>query len=151
MTVTYRKATVDDAVALFPRLRVDDLREVTLSSGNNVEASLVKAVEVSEVCLCAEDEEGIICLWGIARHDSSRGSIWMLAADSVYKYTKELIGIKPWVHSMLPHYGTLYNYVHADNKRSIRWLKMLGFKFGELIPDYGVGKAPFYPFYLIQE
>jgi hypothetical protein len=151
MNVMYRKATVEDAVALYPRLRDADRTEVALSGGPDVLGSLVRSVEQSEVCLCAEDESGVICIWGIVRLPEG-GSIWMLGSDAMYKYQRLLItDTKPWVDKMLPHYGLLFNAVHADNARSIRWLKMLGFIFDALIPDYGHGKAPFIPFYKQQD
>jgi hypothetical protein len=148
MSVQYRMANADDAAALYQRLREADRRELELSSGPDVLLTLTRSVDASEVCMCAEDEEGIVCIWGIARTPEG-GSVWMLGADSLQKYQRLLVSdTKPWVHQMLPHYGLLGNYVHAENTKSIRWLKMLGFTFLPEIPDYGVGKAPFLPFYL---
>lgn len=146
--VIYRKASVDDAVALYPNLREADRKEVELSGGPDVLASLIKSVQLSEVCMCAEDESGVLCIWGIVRTPTC-GVIWMLGSPLMQRYQKLLVtDTKPWVHKMLPHYGMLCNAVHQDNHKSIRWLKMLGFTLGPLLPEFGAGKAPFYPFYL---
>ena len=42
-------------------------------------------------------------------------------------------------------YDTLYNYVHIDNKVSIRWLKYFGFVITKELP-YGHAQEMFYHF-----
>lgn len=72
----------------------------------------------------------------------------MVATPEVYGYSKELVKDgRKWIKSILPRYSRLFNFVHAENSRSISWLRSLGFTIGELVPEFGAGKAPFYLFY----
>jgi hypothetical protein len=43
----------------------------------------------------------------------------------------------------------LANYVHATNTKSIRWLKRLGFSFGDPVAGFGHGGGVFLPFYRV--
>jgi len=56
------------------------------------------------------------------------GSPWLLATNHALKYKREfLVQSPPVINEMLSICPRLWNYVHADNKVSIRWLKWLGF------------------------
>ena len=54
---------------------------------------------------------------------------WFLGSDLVKKYPRIfLTGCKEWVEDTVNKYDWLQNYVDARHKRSIKWLKWMGFK-----------------------
>ena len=76
------------------------------------------------------------------------GSPWLLATEKMVKNRKEFIKIsKDHMVEAIKGYSFLENYVHVDNKESIRWLKWLGFKIHKPVP-YGIYKAQFHRFTL---
>lgn len=76
------------------------------------------------------------------------GIPWMLGTEGAIKYKKRFVSEVPAIiDEMLYHCPTLYNYVHCENKVSIRWLKRIGFKFDDPEP-YGKGGELFQRFYL---
>lgn len=146
--LTYRKATLDDAVSLSSRLRPEDATEVALSSSESTEALLVHSVSMSQECYAAEVDGLVIALWGVHRYQLVIGVPWLLASPEVSRYAKRLVADgRAWVDHISITHPVLTNFVHAGNKSSLRWLKHLGFTIGQLYPEYGVGKAPFYQFY----
>jgi len=148
MTITYRDASQEDAIALAPHLRAADRLEVMLAAGD-VEAALLASVAAPGVSLAAVNERGeVIALFGMS-DGPNMGIPWMLASDEVDRHPRHLVaGCRRWVLEMLPHYQLLLNYVHAENTTAIAWLRHIGFTIGALVEDFGVAKAPFYQFYM---
>jgi hypothetical protein len=59
---------------------------------------------------------------------SGTGVPWLLSAEQALKYKRQFLKLSPpIIEEMLDICPKLVNYVHADNKLSIRWLKWLGF------------------------
>ncbi|SMG43219.1 hypothetical protein [Paraburkholderia susongensis] len=143
-----RKATEADCHDLFPRLRVKDRVEIALSSGDTTVGVMLRSLEASDEAWVALNDQGeLFGIYGVAEVQGL-GSPWMVATPEVYRYQKELVKDgREWVKSILPKYSRLFNFVHAENTQSIAWLRRLGFTIGELVPEYGAGRAPFYLFY----
>ena len=58
--------------------------------------------------------------------------IWMLGTDDVVKYKMFFLKYcRAWVNLLVNKYGTVYNFVHEDNKLAKRWLTWCGAEFGE--------------------
>lgn len=146
-----RKATPDDCLSLFPRLREQDRTEVALSSGCTTEWPLLHSLKVSrETWVAVDDNDVPFCIYGVAGVDGL-GSPWMLATPEVYRYSKRLVKDgRKWIDEIQGLYPALFNFVHSENTASIAWLRSLGFTIGELVPDYGVAQAPFYHFYRVR-
>ncbi|MCA8110255.1 hypothetical protein [Burkholderia cepacia] len=146
-----RKATSADCYSLFPRLREQDRAEIALSSGDATEAPLLRSLVASAEAWVAVDSNDVpFCIYGVAEVDGL-GSPWMVATPEVYRFAKRLVKDgRVWVASIQERYTALFNFVHADNSASIAWLRSLGFTIGELVPDYGVARAPFYHFYRVR-
>ena len=54
--------------------------------------------------------------------------VWMLGAEGLRQYPVAFLkGSREWVGRMLEQYDHLVNYVDGRNKRSLKWLKWLGF------------------------
>jgi hypothetical protein len=122
--------------------------EVLLSSGDATVAPLLRSLAVSEEAWVAVGESGeVFGIYGVANVEGM-GSPWMVATPEVYRYSKELVRDgREWIKTILPRYPMLFNFVHAENTKSIAWLRKLGFTIGELVPEFGAGKAPFYFFH----
>lgn len=150
MNVTYRAATEEDTVSLCPRLRKADVEELTLSCGPDILPILKKAVVDSNgTAMVALEGDKVICLWGVVTLPTM-GVPWMVGSPEMYKYAKRLVkDCKKWVEETSSRHSFLTNCVHVENHASIEWLKRLGFTIGATIPQYGVGKAPFYQFYMV--
>ena len=58
----------------------------------------------------------------------------------------ELAKSKEYLDNFMTDFKILFNYIDKRNTISIRWLKMLGFKFTNLITEYGYQQKPFYEF-----
>jgi hypothetical protein len=77
------------------------------------------------------------------------GSPWLLATDKfetiprfILKYSRRVLA------EMRKDFQFLFNYTHADNERSIRWLKWCGFEFDEKPIQVGVDNEKFYRFWI---
>lgn len=143
-----RKATEADCHVLFPKLREQDRTEIKLSSGDPTVGVMLRSLEMSDEAWVALTESGeLFGIYGVAEVQGF-GSPWMVATPEVYKYSRELVRDgRTWVQSILPRYPRLFNFVHVENTRSIAWLRRLGFIIGEVVPEYGAGRAPFHLFY----
>jgi len=54
--------------------------------------------------------------------------VWMLGAEGLRNYPVIFLkGSREWVERMLDEHSHLVNYVDGRNKRSLKWLKWLGF------------------------
>ena len=78
-------------------------------------------------------------------------SIWLLATDgltSTKSHRWQLSTLaRQWVDLCVAEVGeTIGNYAYSKNKKTLRWLKHLGFTIGEPEP-YGVKEALFCPFW----
>tara|TARA_R100000388_G_C7177304_1_gene126907 strand:+ start:90 stop:587 length:498 start_codon:yes stop_codon:yes gene_type:complete len=146
----YRPSKEEDCFILAPNLRHQDSLEVSYSVGLSNEKALLTALELSrQECNSIIYKDTVIGMFGVGvdPEDKQRGIPWLLASDSIFDIQRTFIReSKKWVNSISQDYYLLYNYVHIGNRPSIKWLKFLGFHFIRLIPDYGVGKKPFYEF-----
>lgn len=92
------------------------------------------------------------CVFGIARinyrafggvRQSAKGlgAPWLLGTDGVvearWKFLRESRGI---LESLERDYDVLWNQVHTRNEVHIRWLKWLGFDFGETVTHPASGE-----------
>lgn len=58
--------------------------------------------------------------------------IWMLGTDQVERYAKDFLRhCRKWVWSLAEHYGSVSNWIHADNLVCIKWLRWCGAVFSE--------------------
>jgi hypothetical protein len=76
-----------------------------------------------------DPNDDIVCMFGIVP-DGKRGIIWLLGSNLVDIYQREFIKNNRKMLNMMqedfPHVG---NYISLENKKSIKWLRWLGFEF----------------------
>lgn len=141
------KATEQRAIEVGLNLRQQDVTEVLLSDGMAPVEACMMSYRNSSVVQAIEGDNGrCVALTGITGN-----RIWLLG-------TEELVATKnhrlqlcrhggEWVEFCLDSAGGyLENMVYSKNKRSIRWLKHLGFTVAQPEP-YGPGLALFCPFW----
>ena len=111
--------------------------------------ALTRSLQASDAAYVAVDEAGVpILMFGVVNSGQvSVGVPWMLGGKGIYQHTKQLKAeCKQWLDVVHTDYDLLFNYVHAENPKAIRWLQWMGFTMVRLVPNYGVGQKPFYEF-----
>lgn len=145
-----RRAGVEDALALQGRLRQQDYDEVWAAHGHNPDEVLVACAQYSTMLWCAEVDETIAAVFGVAPsiNNEGEGQPWMLGADEICSDPRGFLrwpqDILPLMHSVFP---VLRNRVDARNKKSIQWLCRMGFTMAKNTVPYGPFSMPFYEFY----
>ena len=123
--------TTEHTKDLAPRLRPEDITEITVASPE------LKLEEILNLCVdtstytraVVDDEDGCVAIYGVRDMDKDSGIPWFLSCDLFFtKYKKRFIKEGPCVLKKLFGSKThLYNYVSKENIKSQRWLKSLGF------------------------
>jgi hypothetical protein len=138
-----RPATIDDAFALAPRLRLADIEEVQAAGHPDMDVVLAESISTGSESWAFEVDGVVHAIMGVV--DAKEfGVPWMLGSDEIFKYRKALLTLP---HAYLPRwleqFGLLQNLVHSKNRRSIRWLQSLGFTLG---PPVQLNGHPFHLF-----
>lgn len=144
----YRIAVREDCAILAPKMRKQDAQEVWHSDGMSPLEALEMSYDAAEECNTIIDDDGeVIGIFGVSPAGGKRiGSPFLLASDKLPTVAKEFIPqSKEWIEKIHENYDLLFNYVHADNKISMRWLRWLGFNFIQKL-EYGVNPSHFYEF-----
>jgi RimJ/RimL family protein N-acetyltransferase len=139
----------EDAARLAAEMRPADRAEVEAASGPDVERALDQAIRLSTHCWAAERDGELLALFGFAPVSliGGIGSPWFLGTPAVDPLPGALTRMaRRYVQSIRETaYPVLVNYVDARNRRSVRWLKRLGFTVFAPEP-YGVAGLPFHRF-----
>lgn len=127
----------------------DDRIEVMLSHGHTAQDAIEKGLEVSKFTTVGCVGDDVCCIFGVTEKSllTRHGIPWMLTTDKMELHKRILMeGSIDVVNEMKRHFNHLENYVYVENKRSVRWLKWLGFEFDEPEP-HGKYQQPFMRFY----
>lgn len=144
----FRPATVADAVAIVPHLRQADIDECDALVGEGQVLEMATATVASSIIAYAWEHDGrLIGLFGCAGNLlDDAGTPWMIGTDAIEKQGRALIRIAPrYIQQMKSLFPQLANVVDVRNRRSINWLKRMGFRFHPATP-LGPQGLPFYPF-----
>lgn len=130
--IAFRKASYGDCLTLARYMRDADKREIYLMSGSSPEEALVRSFMGSSTCITVTRDGWPILMAGVAPWGTI-GAPWLLAADQAEDHPKRFLkDAIPFVEGQLAIYGTLANFVHAENHVSINWLSRLGFSIGRV-------------------
>ena len=125
------KPTTEHTKDLAPRLRPEDIVEITVASPDlELEEILNLCVESSTDSYAVVDEEdGCVAIFGVRDMDQDSGIPWFLSCDLFFtKYKKRFIKEGPeYLKKLFGSKNHLYNYVSKENTRSQKWLQSLGF------------------------
>lgn len=145
--------SVDEADEIAAIVRQADIDELCEGLGLDLPFALRQcfggSLKASKIVVGGQ----IVAVFGDAVHDiqGSIGVPWLISTIHVDKRAKSFLKVcKPEVAEMLTRHDTLINYVDARNTQAIRWLKWLGFQFGDAVP-YGPKGYPFFQFQLKRE
>lgn len=145
-----RPSTIQDAIDLAPRLRVEDVAEIQAASGHLPLEALLNGVLGGTQCLTILDDQEVIGMFGvnhIPEFGEGQAAIWLLAAPTLISIKRQFLR-EQWHYLEQFHtkYPLLWNYVDARNVGHIKWLKALGFTLIKRHEHYGVEGRPFYEF-----
>lgn len=147
--LTIREATIEDVNSIAPLIRAEDVSEVFALTGKSMEEVLPKSFESSLSSYVAEDEEGLVCIFGLSEMDDDPnvGIPWLLGTDKLFSNKKALIKTsRMFRDEFLSKYRVLTNVIDERNERSIRWLHHLGFEFPVVLDNFGYEKRTFLQF-----
>lgn len=118
-------------------MRPADVVEVWASGGFTPLGALETSISKSQYAAVAWVDDEPCAIYGLIIHDALAGVgiPWMLASEKAMKHKREFLAQTPGIiKAMLDICPTLYNYVHAENRTSIRWLRWLGFEIEPALP-----------------
>ena len=148
MKYTIRKSQRQDCYTLSKSIRSADVQEIFASSGKNPIQVLLRAYLCSyNYCYTILLDNKIVGMFGVSKLRDAIGSPWLLGSNLLTKYPYSFQKkSKEYLENFMTDFKILFNYIDKRNTISIRWLKMLGFKFTNLITEYGYQQKPFYEF-----
>ena len=139
---TIRVTTPAHIDELKENLREMDKVEVACFKSTPEEA-LTNAFANDDVTLTVmtKDEE-VMAIFGAGENPDAY--IWMLGSPAVAKYSKDFLKhCRKWVWSLTEVYGTVSNYIHAENFICLKWLEWCG---ATLSDPFNIDKEPFRKF-----
>lgn len=148
--VEFRPVTRDAIEAIAADMRQADVAEIWASNRAAPLEALTVGAEVSKLSAAVWIDDQPVAMLGLRVNDilSGKGVPWLLSTDTALKHKREFFTLVPDViEQMLDMCPCLYNYVHAENKVSIRWLKWIGFTVEDAAP-YGLNSELFHKFTL---
>lgn len=137
--ILVRDATPEDAVAISLVASIEDRLEA-FAFGKRVREAARDSIDGSEEALVAEDDQGIIALYGVGHFDGAPhiGVPWLVVSDRMTRYPMAVIEeAKSKVEQWSERYAVLGNLVSAKNERSIRFLETIGFEMSDTISVNG--------------
>lgn len=149
-------STQEHAEIVSANVRPEDAEELWATSYSRPEDVLSRALEYSEYALTGFIDDVPVCIWGVVSDSLlfNDGTPWMVGTHDL---NNDRMAIAFLRHCRVPimvmaeKYDKLENYVDARNKRSIKWLKYMGFTVEKDSEPYGVLRMPFHRFWMEKE
>ncbi len=138
------------AETLAKRLRLADANEVRVITGMDSLTALLMSLSLSSEAYTWLADGEPVAMFGVAPIVDAPGTAapWFLGDERVVRGRKYFLkNSRRFAARWRRQFPLLENYVHPDNKLSIRYLKWCGFEFGEPEP-FGVNGELCLPFYL---
>lgn len=118
-------------------MRREDAVEVMASHGYTPHQALEVSVKNSSLMAVIVIDGIPVTALGLVKRCplTGLGVPWLLSAEQALNHKRKFLELSPPViEDMLDICPKLVNYVHAENRTSIRWLRWLGFKIDEPTP-----------------
>jgi hypothetical protein len=129
-------AAPEHIAAIAAGMREADRREVWASHRHTPEQALESGLARSELAWTCFVEGKPSFMWGVSRVGSLisiTGAPWLLGTSAILKVRTEFLRQCPdYVARMQARFPRLENFVHAENRLSIRWLKWCGFTIDDM-------------------
>lgn len=136
-------------VAIAADMRADDVMELNALGKHDIERALEDALRRSRMSACCMINGQPAALLGMGHVGSVLTPIgvpWMLGSTLLDTHRRVLLTeALPMVDYMRSKYPRMENYVYAGSKKSVRWLRRLGFEIHRPIP-LGPDGQEFHPF-----
>ena len=145
---TVRTSRLEDIKPIAKHMRIEDVEELWKSHNRTPEEALMIAFKDSTECLTVEKNGKPIAMFGVAPNSLSgdETTIWLVGTPKIEKVQRAFgKHSKDFIEKMLKIYPILSNYVDVTNKKTIKWLKWCGAKFGSAVP-YGINGELFMRF-----
>lgn len=148
--VKFVRPTVELVAAIAADMRQADRDEVWASHNHTPVEALMAGWGISHTSVVVTVEGKPCVMMGLVIRDilSGAGVPWLLGTETALKHKREfIIQVPAVINEMLDICPKLVNYVHVENKVSVRWLKRIGFTLDEPLP-YGYSNELFHRFHL---
>ena len=134
--------------ALAAAMRDDDKREALAMLGMDGAPALFLSMYCSREMYTAETDDGTpLCAWGVCTANGLN-LIWFIASREIEQHKRELLTLtRGEFDALLEKYGRLENLVDARSKKSLRFIKWLGFTINQEPLAAGVNGEVLYHFY----
>ena len=131
-----------------PFIRKEEQIEVDCMGGT-IQEALLKGLKQDDCTLTVKDKYDVpYAMFGVGQL-GNQAYIWMLSTDAVRDNMYDFVRYsRKWIQILTKPYKTTFNFVHQDNKLSIRWLKFCGAKF---IRKIDINSHPFLEFIIISD
>lgn len=134
--------------ALAAAMRQDDRREALAMLGMGGGPALFLSMYCSKEMYVVTNEADVpLCAFGVC---SANGVnlIWFIASQEIEKHKRDLLQqAKGELDKLVDKYGRLENLVDIRSKKSLRFIRWLGFTFMPEVVGAGVNGELFYHFY----
>lgn len=142
-------AELEHALALAPRLRKGDLREIAAATGDTPEDAILVSLASSPTSWTWLYKGKVMAVYGVAAHPTKPGVgvPWLLAAKGADRHKVYFVRqSRKYLKLALDAFPILENYIDCRNTASIQWLAWMGFALCEVVPFFGVQRLPFIRF-----
>lgn len=124
---------------LIRTMREYDRREIAML-GKTPAFGLRHSVDNSSKVFCYCEDDTVLIMIGVCPAMGDIGVIWMISTEETFsrKRMQFLKESRTVLMELAEGFSTLYNIIHKDNHKAIRWLKWLGFEFSNFNghPDF---------------
>lgn len=137
---------------LAENMRAIDKKEVWAMSQKSPAEALFDSLGKASAGLChtALINDRPALMWGVGPAEEGAGIPWMLATDDLELVSRRFVRqSREYVEKMQAPFNMLFNYVHAENEISQRWLKWCGF-YVETDKQHFFNDEPFYLFWRLK-
>lgn len=148
MAVEVVRYAPEHAAPLLAGLREIDRRELYELTRLEPAPALELSLSFAVAAWTGLDDGKVICVFGINRRSplSNVGVPWLVGTDLIYKRHREFArASRQYFDRFSLVFSQMENFVLAENRATVRWLKWLGFDIGEPEPA-GFSRAPFIRF-----
>ena len=146
--VEYVSPTDEGIQYIADNMRQDDIDEVWRCNQMTPHDALSESIKASEESYMIIINGEPVGVFGVVSPGMMNiaGVPWMLGTEGVVQHVTVFIRrTSEVIDRMLVKYGQLYNYVDTKNKKSIRMLRLIGFKIEDPEP-YGMMGHSFHKF-----
>lgn len=143
-----RRASLEDAEYLAPRLRQADVAELQAGCGSSPLEALTESVRLSSEAFTAGVEGEPIIMFGVAPIIPGKlGGAWMLSSDKIYDHIRPFLRqSKDVLDRLNTTWPVMFNYCDERNEDHIKWMLWLDYTFIARHERFGVEKRPFLEF-----